>query len=232
MTKSIIGVVAAVREGRFLYLLLTLLCYLLFTPYLQGFFRLRLLYYIFLTITLVAGILAIRVNRAQTVFAVGLAIPMIISIWIAYARPSPFWMLVTGVITLLFLIFITVSILHFVFTTQAVTHHVIFAAVSGYLLMGFTWSILYALLELLTPGAFSKAPTIPMAQPGFFIYFSFVTLTTLGYGDITPLTPEAEAMVVGEALIGQIYMTVLMAWLMGLYVSRKVSEASRKDSSG
>ena len=54
-----------------------------------------------------------------------------------------------------------------------------------------------------------------------FEYFSFVTITTLGYGDITPLTNRASALALIEALIGQIYLVVLVAWLVGMYVSRK-----------
>ena len=54
-----------------------------------------------------------------------------------------------------------------------------------------------------------------------FEYFSFITITTLGYGDITPLTNRASALTLLEAIIGQIYLVVLVAWLVGMYVSRK-----------
>jgi voltage-gated potassium channel Kch len=224
MARLIIGVVTAVREGRFLYLLLTLLLYLLGAPFLASTLRLRLLYYLFLTVVLLASLFAVRTHRIQTLIALILAIPMVCLVWLAYAHPWPVWILSANLISLLFLTTITVSILHFVFTTREVTQHVIFGAVSAYLLMGITWSILYALLEHFSPGAFSSAPAPADAQPGYFIYFSFVTLTTLGYGDITPITPKAQALVIGEAIVGQIYMAVLMAWLVGLYVSRKVAE--------
>jgi voltage-gated potassium channel Kch len=54
-----------------------------------------------------------------------------------------------------------------------------------------------------------------------FEYFSFVTITTLGYGDITPVTDKASALALIEAFVGQIYLVVLVAWLVGMYVSRR-----------
>ena len=223
MPNFFINVVAAVREGRFVYLLLTLLVYLVAAPFVAGVSRLRLIYYLFLTVVLLASLYAVRTHRLQTVVALTLAVPMVCLVWLAFADPRPALILAANLVSLLFMTTITVSILHFVFTTRVVTRHVIFAAVSAYLLMGIAWSILYALLAQFSPGAFSSAPAAGDAQPGYFIYFSFVTLTTLGYGDITPLTPKAQTLVIGEALVGQIYMAVLMAWLVGLYVSGRMT---------
>jgi voltage-gated potassium channel len=59
---------------------------------------------------------------------------------------------------------------------------------------------------------------------GYFLqfqYFSFITITTLGYGDIIPLTDKASTLAICEAVVGQIYMVVLVAWLVGMHVSRK-----------
>jgi voltage-gated potassium channel Kch len=54
-----------------------------------------------------------------------------------------------------------------------------------------------------------------------FQYFSFVTITTLGYGDVIPITDKASVLAMMEALIGQIYLVVLVAWLVGMHVSRR-----------
>ena len=221
MPKFLLSTFIAVREGRFFYLLIVLLGYLLLAPFLKGFIGLQLIYSLFLMAVLLASIMAIRSNRRQTVAAVCLAIPMTLTIWMEYARPTLGWRLSADTITLLFLAYIIVLLLQFVFTTREVTRHVIFGAVSVYLLIGILWSIVYAVLETLAPGSFSQVPVPGMPPPSFFVYFSFVTITTLGYGDITPLTAKAQSLAVAEALVGQIYMTVLIAWLVGLYVSRK-----------
>lgn len=221
MANFFLSTISAVRQGRFLYLLVILLGYLLLSPFIQGFIRLQLLHYIFLTAVLLASIAAIGTHKRQTIIAVCLALPMVTLIWIAYAYPSRFIQLCANVATLAFLSYIIGLILNFVFTTREVTRHVIFGAISVYLLIGILWSIIYAITASVVPGAFSQTPEPGNSQPGFYIYFSFVTITTLGYGDITPLTPKAQSLVIAEALVGQIYMTVLIAWLVGLYVSRK-----------
>lgn len=221
MNGMIKKAIQATKEGRFLYLLLILLGYILLAPFLQKFLHLKQLYHIFLTAVLLASIYAVRIHKKQFIAAVCLAVPMVLSVWFSYATPSQYMRILSAVTTLVFLIYTILLILVFVFSTRVVTHHVIFGAIAVYLLIGLAWSIVYAILESRIPGSFSQAPVADAPQPDLFIYFSFVTMTTLGYGDIIPLKPEARALVVGEALTGQIYMTVLIAWLVGLYVSRK-----------
>jgi hypothetical protein len=86
--------------------------------------------------------------------------------------------------------------------------------------LGMIWAGLYSTLELLNPGSFSMAnvPTGPTSQQ--FGYFSFTTLTTLGYGDIAPLSGAARAFATLEAMVGQIYLTVLIARLVGAHIAQ------------
>ena len=84
------------------------------------------------------------------------------------------------------------------------------------------WAFVYTFLELVDPASFN----IDLSQPqdGYllvFQYFSFVTITTLGYGDITPVTEVAKAITVLEAVAGQLYLVVAVAWLVGMHVSSK-----------
>jgi voltage-gated potassium channel Kch len=220
MNRMIKRVIQATKEGRFLYLLLILMGYIVLAPFLQNYLHLKQLYHIFLTAVLLAGIYAVRIHKKQFIAALCLAVPMLFFVWFSYAKPSQFAQMLSALATLVFLLYTIVLILLFVFSTRIVTHHLIFGAIAVYMLIGLAWAIVYGILESQIPGSFSQAPAADALQPGFYIYFSFVTITTLGYGDIIPLKPEARALVVGEALIGQIYMTVLIAWLVGLYVSR------------
>ena len=83
------------------------------------------------------------------------------------------------------------------------------------------WAFAYALLALLEPGSFNVTPNEGRGDFLVFHYYSIVTLTTLGYGDVTPLTEVARAISALEALVGQLYLVVVMAWLVGMHVSRK-----------
>lgn len=100
---------------------------------------------------------------------------------------------------------------------NAVDGEVLAAAVTTYLLIGFVWTYLFELLEMANPDSF-KGPSPQLNQDDFF-YFSFVTLGTLGYGDIVPITRPARAMSILEALFGQLYLAVLIARLIGVYMS-------------
>ena len=98
----------------------------------------------------------------------------------------------------------------------------IVGAVCVYLLLGVIWSIAYNVLEYMQPGSFKGlTELVSPASDLDWIYFSFVTITTLGYGDITPLTQTARSLAVAEAIVGQFYIAVLVAGLVSAYISSK-----------
>jgi len=127
----------------------------------------------------------------------------------------------TAIFGALFYGYTVLNILHIVVKSEEVTRETIFAAVVAYLLIALMWAYLYMILEIVIPGSFSVPERSIRAETMQFEYFSFVTITTLGYGDIIPLTNKASALALLEALIGQIYLVVLVAWLVGMHVSSK-----------
>jgi voltage-gated potassium channel len=98
-----------------------------------------------------------------------------------------------------------------------------------YLLLGLSWALLYAFLNRIAPGSFSGMQhTALELQVWEFVYTSFVTLTTLGYGDISPMTPIARSLAYMEAIVGQFYLAVLVASLVGTYIAdRQDAKAHR-----
>ena len=104
-----------------------------------------------------------------------------------------------------------------VFRSGPVTFKRIEGAIAAYLLLGFGWAHAYHLAAILKPHSFAGFDSEPRA-PSAWMYYSFVTLTTLGYGDIVPVRPITRSMAVGEALTGQIYRTVLLARLVALQI--------------
>ena len=114
------------------------------------------------------------------------------------------------------------ALLEFIFTIRVVSLDVLYAAVTVYLLLGNTFAALYGAMEVVQPDSFiiSKAPETAVAWAQF-MYFSFATLTTLGFGDIVPLTTWAESLVVFEAVVGVLYLTIMMSRLVGLYAQER-----------
>ena len=103
----------------------------------------------------------------------------------------------------------------------------IFQAISVYLLLGLAWAFAYVSLELIIPGSFSIGVDLTVQSDldfHKFLYFSFVTMTTLGYGDITPVTPPAGSLSYVQAVVGQIYLTVLVARLVGMHISSQARQ--------
>jgi voltage-gated potassium channel len=119
-----------------------------------------------------------------------------------------------------FFVMVTIALVAHVARARNVYGSTILCAVNSYLLLGLTMSILFLILDLLIPGSFSQVDS-QSGMSSDFIYFGFVTLTTLGYGDITPSTLLSRSMSIFTALVGQLYLVIIMALIIGKFLSAK-----------
>ena len=206
---------------RFIFLLAMLLFMLAVVPFLEGFSGLRTLFNVLLSAVLVSAVYALSQKIRHLAIAAVLAIPMLISIWSGYVVPSDALFLIGRICGVLFMAFIIFHILSHIFHQQEVTRDTIAGAAAVYLLLALMWTFIYSVLERLQPGSFAISTAETLEERNIFIYFSFVTITTLGYGDITPVTYLARSLAILEAVVGQLYLVVLVAWLVGMYVSKK-----------
>src|SRR6058998_3998464 len=176
------------------------------------------------SLVLVAGVLAVADRKRVLVIALVLAIPAIAGRWINHFRPDlipPAVFLVGG---LILIIFVVGHLLRFVLRAPVVTTEVLCASISAYLMLGLMWTMAYWLVDQLTPGgAFSFNTNAGTRSINGFngFYFSFITLSTVGYGDITPVSKVARWLAAMEAMTGLLYMTVLIARLVSLYSTPK-----------
>ncbi len=141
--------------------------------------------------------------------------------------------LVGSICWLLFVLFVTLSELRSVLKQKAVTGETICMAISVYLLLGLTWSFLYAVIFQLHPESYSGLvapnPGHPTELQHIFPilgYFSLTTLSTIGFGDITPLTLQTRYAAVAEGITGQFYLAILVARLVGMQMSQTASPAT------
>jgi len=144
---------------------------------------------------------------------------------------EPVTQLVVKVFPLAFFAYATVMIVRHVVTSQRVNRSVILGAICGYLMLGYTWGMAYAVIHLTDPAAFNGAHTGVTFAGDDFVYFSFVTLTTLGYGDISPATAVARSITMLQAVTGTLYLAVLIARLVGTYRSIEGSAPREPNSS-
>ena len=154
---------------------------------------------------------------AMTLAVIGVCLNLI-----DVARPNVFIYISANVFTLAFLILAMVESFHQIASTNTMSGNRIVGAICVYFLIGVIWSICYSLLEFTVPGSFGglSATTEETWNPDW-IYFSFVTLTTLGYGDILPLTFFARALAYMEAVVGQFYIAILVAGLVSAWLAEK-----------
>ena len=221
MPKQFEKYIRKLRNIRFSVLLILILLMLVLTPFLHEFVQIRVLMDVFLTVIFILIITTIRVKRSETIVFSILVLPLLISTWSEYFVEVKTISLLTRIFGALFFAYAALNILRIIAKSEKVTRETIYAAVVAYLLIALMWAFLYMILEMAAPGSFSFPDKGYRQETMRFEYFSFVTITTLGYGDITPLSDKASALALIEALVGQIYLVVLVAWLVGMHVSRR-----------
>jgi hypothetical protein len=165
---------------------------------------------------LVSGVLALAgrgLARNVMLPVALLTIALDLGSWWLPVRAS--WVLLAGLLSLLLLLAV---VLFQTLREGPITFHRIQGGVAAYLLLGVAWAHAYALVAVLRPGAFSGALSGGDA-PRSFLYYSFVTLTTVGYGDVLPVHPAARSLAMLEAVIGPLYLAILLARLVSLAVA-------------
>ena len=159
-----------------------------------------------------------RGGKTPLAASIFLMLPCLFFIWWTYFYSSKGnMMLVSAVFEAFFMMYIALLIVISIFRSPRITHDVISAAIVVYLFVALVFNKLYLILEISFPGSFSVSHAAIMEKPGLLRYFSMVTLSTLGYGDISPVSPKAQAMASVEAIFGQVYLAVLIARLVSLY---------------
>jgi hypothetical protein len=177
---------------------------------------------VLMTVVLGSGVLALGGRRRTLVVAVALATPTVVGKWINQYRPDlvpPEVFLGSG---LLFVLFIVVNFLRYILLAPRVNAEVMCAGISVYLLMGLLWTLAYILVARVVPDAFlfttGSGGHLMTGSNAF--YFSFITLSTVGYGDIVPVSKAARMLAMTEAMTGTLYMAVFISRLVALYTSQ------------
>ena len=224
-------VVKRVRFRRFstVQLLVALVVLLISAPFVEELEGGHLILSVLFSLVLLAGVFAVANRKRSLAIALVLAIPAITTRWINQLRPDLVHPAVFLVCALMLLAFVIGHLLHFTLSAPVVTVDVLCASIAAYLMLGLMWTVAYWLVDQLTPGGAFSFNTNRGAQSmnGFTgFYFSFVTLSTVGYGDITPVSQAARWLAAMEAMTGLLYVAVLIARLVSLYSSAKPDDDS------
>ena len=214
-------------------LLFFLLIYIVGSPFLDPYSSLEVFAHLFLSITLFAALYTVGKYQKRRSIAMVVLMVLLVLYWlgiydvIRFSRQGAYLLFVAY-----FGLLIYSYIMHLA-QFRKVTINILYAALCLYLMIGLFWGSLYTLLYELSPGAYSgilldSAQGTPIHA---FNYFSMVTLTTLGYGDITPQTPGAGALCQVEAIVGQFFTAVIVGWLVGNMITEEQRESTQRRQS-
>ena len=207
---------------RHLWLLISLVVIFIVSPFVVPYYYGPSVLNIIAAVVLLSATYAVSRRRSLFIFALSLSIISIgLTFWLA-AMPSHWLIIVSHGSLVVLIIFFSTAILSYVLGSGKVTWDKIYGAVCAYLLLGYAWTFTYSLIEELQPGSFgSTSAPMPHDLVGRVMqlrYFSFVTLATVGYGDIVPRMPAARTMALLEAIVGQFYLVALVGRLVGLHI--------------
>lgn len=217
------------RVWKFRLLLVALLALIVIHPLMENQSLGRVCYISFWSLVQIATIYAISEIHWQRRLGLVLGLPLMFAMWCQYVisrqEGETFELLLSGLSAAFFSAVAVMVMWHL--ATSEVTADNVAGAVCAYLLLGLAIGVFYAIIETLHAHSFHATGELaeeladPMRRRTALTYFSFVTLTTAGYGDLTAATPFTRILAAMEAVLGQLYLAILVAGLVGIRVSRR-----------
>jgi len=218
---------------RHLWLLILLLVIFIASPFVVPYYYGPIVLNIVAVAVLLSASYAVSERRLFLIIGLSLStLTIILTFWLA-AGPTH-WLVISAHGSIVALLgFFGVTILGYVLRGGKVTSDKIYGAICAYLLFGYGFTFLYSVIEEVQPGSFTVLTSMPahdlVSRLMQMRYFSFVTLATVGYGDIVPHTQMARTMALLEAMLGQFYLVALIGRLVGLHIAHGDSR-SRSNS--
>ncbi len=214
-------------KSRFIYIIFAIMLVLLVNPFIRP---LGLIGHLISTLLLamipLASAYALTEEKKKAIIVLLIAAPFVILDGLNFFFTNRPLMVVAFSFGTILYFYIVVLLVKNLLSIRVITADLIYCAISIYLLIGILWAGIYTVLEGISPGSFSVT-----SETTDLLYFSFVTLTTVGFGDVAPLSVLGKRLAVFEAAMGSIYMAVIIAMIVGRYMSMQVEQDSESETS-
>ncbi|WP_319643024.1 potassium channel family protein [Methanovulcanius yangii] len=220
-------------ENRFLFLLASLILIIFVYPFAESFDTGGLILRVLTTAIIILSVYALLDVKRHFIIAVLLLIPTVVMSWAEYLGQETAFISTFALLTnMAFFLFVTLIILHRILTTRIVTKDTIYGAICVYFLFAYLWGALYLFTALTVPGSFATfypdTAVLPTIGFGEAMYFSFVTIATLGYGDIIPVGNVSRSLAMLEAATGVLFVATFVARLVALAGTGSLSPTDEK----
>ncbi|WP_054113930.1 ion channel [Marinagarivorans algicola] len=219
-----IGVSQETHEFKFGLLLACLFGAILIPPYFEGQALFDVAWKVVFSLVLLAAMYSVTGRHTYLIPSAFLLVPTVSTVWFDHFsvdNHTAFYL--DNITSIAFLGFICFHLLRHILNAKTVTTNVIYASMCVYLMLGLIWAAIYANIHLFYGEAFVSMSGLDMNSiasykvMGFFTYYSMITMSTLGYGDIVPVNKVAQAWASVQAMVGQFYIAVIMARLVSLH---------------
>lgn len=175
-------------------------------------------YAVLMTAVILSGLWGISHRRRLFWIVSPVGTLAVLMLWLSFVTQSVLVAATSFSMGLIVVVLVGVVVLADIVQSPRITASSVSGGVAGYLLMGLAWAYSFALLELFAPGSFlRRGDALAGGERGLqeLLYYAFVALSTLGFGDITPVTPPAEGFSILASVTGQLYIAILIAALVG-----------------
>jgi hypothetical protein len=213
-------------NSRFIYIIFAIMLVLLASPYVRPLGLIgHLVATLFVALIPLSSALALNEDKNNAIVILLIAAPFVILDGLNFFFESHLLMIVAYSFATFLYFYIIFLLVKSLLSIRVVTPDLIYCAISIYLLIGIMWAGIFTVVEGISPGSFSGN-----SGPIDLLYFSFVTLTTVGYGDVLPVSILGKRLAIFEAAMGSIYMAVIIAMIVGRYMSMQYKQDSEGET--
>ncbi len=208
-----------IEKNRFHLLILATVMVLVLPAFAGSGMLSEILFVVTMTFLFIQSMLAANPGGRRKWWLRGVIILLTIVVWLQPVGVESFQIDILKLIMIAaFFVFVLFHLFRFIVSSRAVNLDVLIASANIFLLLGIVWASLSFLFSKIYPGSYNLPPGIN--EPGFvtFLYYSFITLTTVGYGDITPLIPQTQTLAYFISVTGQLYVAIIIAFLVGKFL--------------
>ncbi len=208
------------QNRRYWILFFSLLALIVLPAFMNTIVYTNVLFRITFSLVFFTSVSAVMTGRRLILFGFSLALVAAVMQWLSdFFRDETHLSITVSILYLAFYIYIIHRLFLVIIRSQKVNIDVIVISVSIYLIAGIIFAVICSILDRIYPGAYTEM-TIVGPHIYEFVYYSFITMATVGYGDIVPMIPQTETLAVLIGITGQLYMTVIVAILVGKFLQQ------------